>query len=266
MKELIDGMERRVQFSNPPRRIISLCPSITETLFELGLEDRIVGRTSYCIHPEEKVKGATVIGGTKQVDFHLIRDLQPDLIITNKEETPKEVAEVLMEEFPLFIFDVQKYNHALKMIEMLGEITNRKEVAKKMVSSIEEEFAFMPGVENNRVAYLIWRKPYMAAGQNTFINSMLERCGFKNVLLHRNERYPAVTVEELRQLKVDYVFLSSEPFPFSEEHKEELQVGLPDVNIVLVDGQSFSWYGSKMEKAGRYFRSMIETLKRADLL
>lgn len=263
MKEMIDGMERKVLFSNPPRRIVSLCPSITETLYELGLENHVVGRTSYCIHPEDKVKGATVIGGTKQVDVNLIRELKPDLIITDKEETPKELAEMLMEEFPLFIFDVQKYNHALDMIETLGVITNQIEKAKEMVSGIEEEFSFLPGIENNRVAYLIWRKPYMAAGKNTFITAMLEKCGFDNVLLHREERYPSVTVDELRKLNLDYLFLSSEPFPFSEEHKNELEAELPGVNIVLVDGQSFSWYGAKMEKAGRYFRSMIETIKRA---
>lgn len=265
MKELIDGMERKVQFSNPPRRIISLCPSITETLFELGLDECVVGRTSYCIHPEDKVKDTKIIGGTKQVDVNLIRELRPDIIVTDKEETPKELAETLMKEFPLFIFDVQKYNHALSMIEVLGELTNRVEKAKDMVSNIEEEFAFLPGVDNNRVAYLIWRKPYMAAGQSTFINSMLDRCGFKNTLLHREERYPAVTVEELRGLNLDYLLLSSEPFPFSEEHKDELKAELPNVNIVFVDGQSFSWYGAKMKKAGRYFRSMIETIKRADL-
>ena len=266
MKEMLDGMERKVCFSHTPRRIISLCPSITETLYELGLNDLVVGRTSYCIHPEEKVKGATVIGGTKQVDVNLIRELKPDLIITDKEETPKEVAEVLMEEFPLFIFDVQNYNHALKMIDVLGEITNQEEKAKSMVSSIEEEFAFLPGVDNNRVAYLIWRKPYMAAAKNTFISAMLDKCGFYNVLLdYKEERYPAVTAEELRELDLDYLFLSTEPFPFSEQHKNELESELPGVNIFFVDGQSFSWYGAKMEKAGRYFRSMIETIKRADL-
>jgi len=265
MKEMIDGLGRKIQFSYPPKRIISLCPSITETLYELGIDDCIVGRTSYCIQPEEKVKGATVVGGTKQIDINKVRDLQPDLIITDKEETPKEIAETLMEEFPLFVFDVQNYDQALAMIKDLGEITNQREKASEMISRIEEEFSFLPAVENNRVAYLIWRNPYMAAGQNTFVHSMLEKCGFHNVLIHREERYPTVTIEELKELNPDYLFLSSEPFPFSEEHKKELQEELPDVSIVFVDGQSFSWYGAKMEKAGRYFRGMIETIKRANL-
>lgn len=257
MKEIIDDMGRKVAISDSTKRIVSLCPSITETLYALGLEERIVGRTKYCIHPAEQIKGATLVGGTKDVDFKMIQDLQPDLIITDKEETPRGVAEELMERYNVFIFDVQTYENALHMIKMLGKITDCEKKSTELIQSIEKEFALLPKENNKKVIYFIWRKPYMAAGRNTFIHSIISKCGFINVIATREERYPEITIEEIEKLQPDILFLSSEPFPFADQHKEELQKLLPNVKIILVDGEYFSWYGARMEAAGRYLQQMI---------
>lgn len=261
MKEVTDGMGRKVVFPNPPKRIVSLCPSITETLYALGLEERIVGRTRYCIHPTEQVEGAILVGGTKEVNLETIQALEPDLIVTDKEETPREIAEALMEHYNVFLFDVQTYENALQMIETLGGITGSEEKSLELVHSIEREFAILPMGQPKKVVYFIWRKPYMAAGRNTFIDAILTKGGFVNLMAEREQRYPEITLEEIQQLEPDYIFLSSEPFPFADQHKEELQKLLPTVKIELVDGEYFSWYGARMEEAGRYLQQLINRMK-----
>lgn len=265
MKEWIDGVGRTVSVPDSPQRIISLCPSITETLFALGLDRQLVGRTRYCIHPKGKVEQARIIGGTKEINFDLIQQLHPDLIVTDKEETPKEIADILMASYPLYVFDVQDYPGAIQMIKTLGEITGRGEEAGEIANEIERRFPLLGTQKPASVAYLIWRKPFMAAGRNTFITAMLEKSGFENVFKEREERYPTVTMEEIRGINPDFIFLSSEPFPFAEEHKKELQAQLPGANIQLVDGEYFSWYGVRMADAGRYFEQLKSLKSRSAL-
>lgn len=246
-KTVCDHLRRTVQFAFPPKRMISLCPSITETLFDLGLADRIVGRTRYCIHPEELVGNVQTIGGTKKVKETIIDKLCPDLIIAEKEENPKEIVEKLSEKYPVFTVDVKTYEDGLEMINDLGEITDRAERASEMADAIKDKFRNVSGGKSRKVAYVIWQNPYMVAGNNTYIHSILEKAGFCNAFMGQTERYPAVSLEALRSASLDAVFLATEPFPFQDSHREELQSQLPGTKVMLVDGE-ICWYGSRMLK------------------
>lgn len=259
--EVIDHLQRKIAIPVTPRRIISLCPSITDTLFELGLGERIVGRTRYCIHPVGGTDAAEIVGGTKQVNYDRINTLAPDLIIAEKEENPKDMVEQLAEKYPVYVTNVESVAEALQMIRDVGGITGTSDAANKLVQQIEGAFQTIARVENQKVAYLIWRKPYMVVGASTYINSMLTHIGWSNPFQNYVDRYPAVTIEELRDAEPDFLFLSSEPFPFTEEHIGEFKDVLSNTQIVLVDGEMFSWYGARMVKVPQYVNELIHKLR-----
>lgn len=263
-KMALDHLDRQFEYSFPPKRIISLCPSITETLYALGLSEQVVGRTRYCIHPDPAVQQVTAVGGTKQVKREVIDQLKPDLIIAEKEENPKEMVEGLAADYPVFVANVENYADALRMIESLGEITGTEEQAKQVIQTIVQGFQQLEPSPGIRVAYLIWKNPYMAAGNSTYIHAMLEACGFENVFKARSERYPVIKQEELKKEAPDYVFLSTEPYPFQEDHLDEWKQDYPDAKPLLVDGEMFSWYGVRMLKAASYFKQLIEQIKNVD--
>ena len=260
-----DQLNRTIEFNFPPKRIISLVPSQSELLWDLGLQNELVGITKFCIHPTEMFRSVKRIGGTKTVKLNEIQKLNPDLIIANKEENQQEQIEELCKHFPVYVSDIYTVSDALQMIEQVGLITNREEQSKKLASSIYEKYLqfksqnFKSKIEK-RVAYLIWKKPYMAAGSNTFITNMLHECGFVNVFANHTGRYPEINVEDLKKENPDFVFLSSEPYPFKEKHILELQTHLPQTKIILVDGEMFSWYGSRLLYAFDYFEDLIKEL------
>lgn len=262
-KILEDDLERTVLFQYPPKRIISLCPSITETLYALHLSDEIIGRTRYCIHPAHQIKQAAIVGGTKQINEDIVQQLRPDLIIAEKEENPREMIENLAKSFPVYVTNVENYDDALKMIGDLGRICNREVTAQKLVKEIIDQFQYLHSVDQVRVAYLKWKKPYMVAGNHTFIHSIIEKCGFINVFKDRPERYPVVTIEDLLQANLDFIFLSSEPYPFKDRDKIEFVTQIPRAKPIFVDGEIFSWYGVRMIKAVDYLNHLIKELKDA---
>jgi ABC-type Fe3+-hydroxamate transport system substrate-binding protein len=249
-----DQTGRTVSLHAVPRRIISLVPSQTELLHSLGLEQEVTGITKFCIHPNEWFKTKPRVGGTKTVHIDVVRQLQPDLIIANKEENVKEQVEELASEFPVWVSDVNTLHDALQMIEAVGLMVGRPQQAAELISSIQNEFELLsrPIANTVRTAYFIWRGPYMSVGHDTFIHDMLVRCGFQNVFYDK-QRYPATTIEELQQLQPEIILLSSEPYPFQQKHIDELQPHLPNTQIMLVDGEMFSWYGSRLLKAPKYF-------------
>lgn len=258
-KIIHDHMERIVAFDFPPKRIISLCPSITETLFALNLSDRIVGRTRYCIHPEELVKDVKTVGGTKRIKEDVIDELCPDLIIAEKEENPKEAIERLAEKYPVYVTDVRTYEDGLKMIRDLGAITDKMESASDMVKEIEEKFKDLRHAGGLKVAYVIWQNPYMVAGVDTYIHSILEKCGFTNAFAHRPERYPEVSIEDFRTAAPDLILLSSEPFPFRKAHKKAFEQQFPNPKTMLIDGE-ICWYGVRMIKAADELNRLMVNL------
>ncbi len=299
------------ELKKKPVNIVSLVPSQTELLFDLGLDDEVTGITKFCIHPPHWKNTKTIVGGTKKIRMKKIQSLHPDLIIANKEENTKEEIEYLRQHYPVYTSDINDLEEALKMISDVGIIVDKKEAADSIVEQIRKSFELLhisenPGDvsenvkervnefksrsnQNNnttnsgknhqhdstkllnnqfRVAYLIWRNPYMTAGSNTFIHSMIEACGWKNAL-ENFPRYPevqlnldsAIHMNETPDLSsADIILLSSEPYPFAQKHIDEIQSFLPGKVILLVDGEMFSWYGSRLLKSAAYFNSLNEQI------
>lgn len=255
-----DHLGRALTVSYPPPRVVSLCPSLTETLFALGLRHEIVGRTEYCIHPADLVERVPTVGGTKSVSIDRVLELRPDLVIAEKEENRREDVERLAAHAPVFVVDVMSFDDALRAIRDLGEPVARDDEARMLASQIEERFDALPRAQSRRVAYLIWRRPYRAVGRDTYIDSLLGRCGLVNVCAEMAGRYPTIALDELRQMSPELVLLSSEPFPFVAEHVAELATKLPESTIRLVDGEMFGWYGSRMLPAADYLRRFLDEL------
>ncbi|MCX6295539.1 MAG: helical backbone metal receptor [Bacteroidetes bacterium] len=251
--------------------MISLVPSQTELLFELGLKEEVVGITNFCVHPEEWYRTKTRVGGTKKIDLEKIKALKPDLIIGNKEENDQFQIEELMKDYKVWMSDIYTLKDALNMILSLGMVLDKHKEATNIKLQIESDFKhFIPleylsdrGLESNqrywqKVAYFIWNDPYMVAGNNTFINEMLKTCGLQNVF--NADRYPEVNVTQIKSAAPEIIFLSSEPFPFKEKQVLEFQRMCPDAIVLVVDGEIFSWYGSRLLKATTYFKQLIEKI------
>ena len=256
-----DQLQNAIFLAEKPKRIISLVPSQTELLFDLGLENEVAGVTKFCIHPWEKVKSKAKIGGTKNFNFDVIDALQPDLIIGNKEENYQEGIEKLAEKYPVWMSDIFTLEDALDMIRKVGELTGKKENAIEIAEKVENGFATLAQPKRQiSAAYFIWKNPYMAAGKNTFINDILQRCGLVNVFANA-DRYPETSIEMLQKSKPEVILLSSEPYPFQEKHFQEFQEVLPDAKILIVDGEMFSWYGSRLLKAPNYFQELLTEIE-----
>jgi ABC-type Fe3+-hydroxamate transport system substrate-binding protein len=265
--EFIDHIGNKVVLTKYPERIVSLVPSQTELLFDLGLKNKIVGITRYCVEPKELVAEIPKVGGTKKLNIEHIRSLEPDLVIANKEENTKEDVEKIQEFAPVWVSVVSNFNEAIKMILDIGEITNQAQKAQWIVANIIEKKDYFvekvakKGILGKTVLYFIWRKPFMIVGTDTFINSMLELCGLENLASKVNGiegRYPKIDIDVLKRINPDYVFLSTEPYPFSEKHIPEFKEIFPLSQIKIVRGDYFSWYGSRMLKAFDYFAELFE--------
>lgn len=240
----------------PPKRIVSLVPSQTELLYDLRLDERVVGITKFCVHPDSWFRSKLRIGGTKTVNIEKVLSLQPDLILANKEENVKEQVEALAAELPVWMSDVNNLSDAIGMIRTIGIMTDTSARAAGIISTIETGFSQLPSPATGiRCAYFIWKDPYMTTGGDTFINDMLTRCGLQNIYAHQS-RYPVITLDELKAAECELVLLSSEPYPFKEKHLAEIQTALPGARVMLVDGEMFSWYGSRLIKAADYFTSL----------
>ena len=252
--EIQDQLNRKIELKSTPVRIISLVPSQTELLVDLGLENSIVGITHFCVHPDYLLQKKTRVGGTKKVNFRKVKDLNPDIILCNKEENTKEMVEELEKIAPVHVSDVANLDDAYELMQDYGKIFDCAELAETLVNSIKKKEKSLRDLAKNskerRVAYFIWNKPLMVAGQGTFINEMLDLNNFRNV--YKADRYPETNIDEIKELEIDLCLLSSEPFPFEEKHKSLFEGLVKDVQIV--DGEYFSWYGSRLLKAMDYFK------------
>lgn len=266
MNHYIDQMGFEITLAEIPRRIVSLVPSQTEFLFDLGLDESLVGITRFCVHPELKARAKTKVGGTKNPDIELIRELKPDLIIGNKEENRQEDIELLKRDFPVWLSDVNTLLDAYHMMRELGRIVGNPTSAEWIADRIERRFTefsygMLPPVKPVKVAYLIWRKPWMVAGGGTFIDSILTTAGFTNAFAN-TPRYPECKAEDFQLAAPDVLLLSTEPYPFSEKHWAEVQTLAPRANIVLVDGELFSWYGSRLLRTPAYLTDLHTSLRK----
>jgi ABC-type Fe3+-hydroxamate transport system substrate-binding protein len=260
---LTDARGRRIALPAPPQRIVSLVPSQTELLADLGLDDEVVGLTRFCVHPAGWKDRKQIVGGTKNVSLERVRALAPDLILANLEENTRADVEALDALAPVFVTRVETIPEALDMIQTVGILTRRTERAGALVEQLEAGFGRQPSaVPAVRVAYLIWRRPYMTIGRDTFIHAVLAHAGLVNAF-EAQRRYPEVTPAELAGASPDVVLLSSEPFPFTEKHVGEVEALLPGTPVLLVDGERLSWYGSRLLRTPPYLAALRTTVDAA---
>ncbi len=256
-RQFTDMTGRTIEVNYPPQRIVSLVPSQTELLYDLGLNDEVTGITKFCVHPETWFRNKQRIGGTKTVHIDKVKELNPDLIIANKEENTRSQIEELAAMFPVWISDIKTIGQGLQMICEVGDMTGKMVPALQLCNDISSGFLNLPKTNRpKKVAYFIWRNPWMCAGGDTFISDMIKRMGWVNVLADK-DRYPEIDLQELVALQPDTILLSSEPYPFKEAHIAEIRAVLPAADIQLVDGEMFSWYGSRMQKAVPYLQKML---------
>lgn len=264
-----DQTGRAVRVNHPPQRIVSLVPSLTELVCDLGLKDQLVGITKFCVHPDEVYRSRTRVGGTKDFKRDLIEGLNPDFILANKEENPKNRVLELADDFPTWVTDVKDVATALEMIEGLGHALQVEAAAAAMAVRIREGMSNLKQViadnEAPTALYLIWKNPYMAAGTDTFISAMMREVGLKNaleVLGDRGLRYPRLEVSDMASLQPDFILLSSEPYPFKDADVIET-ASYATRKALLVDGEAFSWYGSRMLKSISILNEMVDAMNRA---
>lgn len=248
-----DQINRKLELNDVPKRIVCLVPSLTELLFDLGVENEVVGITFFCIHPKEKVGDVAKIGGTKTVKIDKVRELKPDLVIASKEENIKEQIEAIEEFCPVWVSDVVDLTSALEMIKSVGQVLNKNDQAANIIEQIAGGFMAIAPIDASAI-YLIWRKPWMCAGNDTFIHDVMQKSGFRNVIV--DSRYPQMSDEEIRSLNPDFILLSSEPYPFKRKHIEEVAKIASKSKVVLVDGEMFSWYGSRLLKTPNYINRL----------
>ncbi|MGN6342633.1 MAG: ABC transporter substrate-binding protein [Ginsengibacter sp.] len=244
------------------KRIISVVPSLTELLFDLGMNEEVIGITRFCIHPPKWFKEKARIGGTKNLQIEKIQALQPDLIIANKEENDKGQIERLAENCDVYLSDVNTLPDALDMIVRIGELTDHLQQAMELRFKIKKGFDALSRDQTTpkiRSAYFIWKNPWMVAANNTFINEMMLYAGLENIF-EEMSRYPAITMEEIECLKPDLILLSTEPYPFKEKDKKEFDFLFPQTKIAVADGEMFSWYGSRLLKSVDYFHSFRKNI------
>jgi ABC-type Fe3+-hydroxamate transport system substrate-binding protein len=198
-----------------PVSIVSLVPSQTELLYDLGLDKEVTGITKFCVHPAHWQQTKVRIGGTKNLNLAKIKSLNPTLIIANKEENVRSQVEQLSD-YPVWLTDVNNLEDACRMISDLGQITGVPHQAAAMVKKIADGFDKL-GVMPTPipVAYLIWKDPYMTVGGDTFIHDMITRTGMRNVFAH-TRRYPEINLEDIKKSGCTFLLLSSEPFPFQQ--------------------------------------------------
>jgi len=256
MMEVQDQLQRKILLPKVPKRIISLVPSQTELLVDMGLEQNLVGITKFCVHPKYLRKAKTIVGGTKQVKLEKIKALKPDIIFCNKEENTKEMVVTLEEIAPVHVSDIVKIEDAFELMNQYGQIFHKEALVGTMVNSVRKKITSLQeqiqGKPIRKVAYFIWKEPLMVVGKDTFIDELLKLNKFENVF--KEARYPETTLEELKAKNPDLLLLSSEPFPFEEKHKEYFSN--LNVEMKLVDGEYFSWYGSRLIKALDYFKKL----------
>ncbi|MGB2684898.1 MAG: helical backbone metal receptor [Olleya sp.] len=261
---LTDQIGNTLNIDATPIRIISLVPSQTELLYDLGLEDTIVGLTKFCVHPVHLKGDKQIVGGTKQINLEKIKALKPDIILCNKEENTQDIVSACQTICPVHVSDIVTIVDCLDLIKQYGQLFNKRDNAKKICETIEtnlKEFQiFIKDKASLKAAYFIWKDPWMVASNGTFINHLLQLNKFENIYANL-DRYPEVDIKAM-QLEGDpeVILLSSEPYPFKEAHALEVSSASNNAKVIFVDGEYFSWYGSRLLKAFDYFKKLRDHL------
>jgi ABC-type Fe3+-hydroxamate transport system substrate-binding protein len=258
--QLTDALGSPIELSSPARRIVSLVPSTTETVFALGAGERLVGVTRFCVHPEEARSQAQVIGGTKTLRLEAIRGLSPDLILANQEENREQDVRELQSLAPVYVTFPRDVPTAVVEVVKLGTLLDREAEARALAAEVAEALGRLrreaEGRRSFRFLYLIWRNPYLAVGRGTFIDALLSEAGGQNAIAEGRDRYPKLSAGEMARLSPEVIFLSSEPFPFADAHRQELVGELSGIGwrgaCLLCDGELLSWHGARMRQGLPY--------------
>jgi ABC-type Fe3+-hydroxamate transport system substrate-binding protein len=257
MVRVADALGRVVEVPTPPQRIVSLVPSLTETLFFWGLGQRVVGVTHFCVEPRDGVRHKARVGGTKNIDLPKLFALNPDLVIASAEENDRQQVEAIMAAgVPVFVTLPRSVEEAVEMLWTLGEVAGAREAARALVEECRAALKEVRARRRGRSVPLfcpIWREPWMTVGPGTYMHDLLEECGGQNIFGHRQGRYFAVSLEEVAARDPALVLLPSEPYRFRRRHIEELaQAGVRaavEGRAYLVDGRLLCWYGPRLPQA-----------------
>ncbi|WP_010137097.1 ABC transporter substrate-binding protein [Ochrovirga pacifica] len=263
----IDDLGNVLSFERRNTKIVSLVPSITETLYDLNLEEFIVGVTKFCISPPHFKHVKNIVGGTKDADIEKIKALKPDLVFCNKEENTPEIVEQLKTFTQVFVTQIESVEDTIRMIQNIGVILNRRTEGDLLIRKIElkqKEFInFMQQYQPKKVAYFIWYKPWMVAAEGTYINHLLDLCKYENIYQNLTQ-YPEIDPKRIRyDGDPEVLFFSSEPFPFQDKHAFEISEYTNRSSAVFVDGEMFSWFGSRLLKSFDYFKALRQKLEGA---
>lgn len=237
-------------------RVISLVPSWTETLVDAGVE--VIGRTRFCIHPKDRLAGIPVVGGTKDWDLEKIRSLNPDLVVLDEEENPKFMSEAGLPSVATHVTSVETVPTALRQLRFATKNLALEKMAVEWDAILARpalarwngstdlpgvlEWGRKPTREIERVFYVIWRDPWMVVSRDTFIASILEKCGLEGTIEIFHSKYPKIELESLPRKESTLLLFSSEPFPFLKKREGLGELGCP---YAIVDGEKFSWFGSR---------------------
>ncbi len=262
---LTDAVGNILNLNNPPRRIVSLFPSQTHLLAELGLEKEVVGITRFCKFPAHWKKEKKIIGGTKDVHPDRVAALKPDLILANKEENTKEMVEQLQKIAPVYVSEVSTWEDNTSFVDRVGRLTGKEEKAQEIINRLKNkrsEFELKNRSKKYTALYFIWKNPWMTAGRKTFIDTMLDLAGFENLSVR--ERYPAWEVDDLKKIQPQIVILPDEPYPFKpEKHLNEIKEIFPQARLLFVKGEPFTWFGAYPAYSFDYFNNLHNSLKNA---
>jgi ABC-type Fe3+-hydroxamate transport system substrate-binding protein len=265
---LVDASGAVLTPAAPPQRIVSLIPSTTELLCDLGLADRLVGVTAYCVEPRDVVRAKVRIGGEKDPDLEKIRALAPDLVIANVEENVRAHVDTLRQwGVRVWVTYPRTVAESLRMIRELGEVTGAAPRAAAMATARERGLAAAAatsGAAPVRVFYAIWRHPYMTVSGDTYISDLLATCGAVNIFAAADSRYPAVDLDEVAARGPEVILLPDEPFRFRRAHLRDFESytdvpAVRDRRIHLVDGKPFSWHGRRLADALRVLPGLMRS-------
>lgn len=248
-------------------RIVSLCPSLSELVFDLGRGQDLVGITKFCIHPAEGLAGIEKLGGTKDPKVERIIALEPDIVLLNQEENRLEDAELLRRAgLRCHVSMPRNVQETAEMVRSIASALERAGEGERIAQDIEARSRVVRARAESLVpvrwAYLIWREPWMSVNKDTFVQDLLGQAGGLNVFAELEERYPCIEAHDLVETSPDVIFLSSEPFPFQEKHIEELAglTGLERERFRLVDGEYLSWHGSRTPDGIDYAAGLIQSV------
>ena len=252
----------------PGARIVSLVPSITELLCDLGLAAQLVGRTGFCIHPAQAVAAIPKVGGTKDVNIGKIRQLAPTHLVVNIDENEKPTVDALAEFVPhIVVTHPLAPGDNLALARLMGGIFGVDAAAEAWCAAFEAEYARLraaPPGPARTVLYCIWQDPWMSVSADTYIARMLAELGWRVPALpaefDQRARYPRFAWSDTLVQDLDAVLLSTEPYRFTEAHADALekQLGIP---VFLVDGEMMSWYGSRALAGLRYLQALRATVE-----